>query len=369
MKRSRTYLLIINTVLATLLVVVFGAAAAVRWLNFSFLGSFRESGGEGGVRLQLVDEESAVIEVVEKVGPSVVSILVGKISWNPVTGPEKIEGGIGTGFIVGKDGLILTNRHVVNDINANYTVVLENDKEYPVEEVFRDPFNDLAILKIKATGLTPLELGNSDELKVGQKVVAIGNALGRFSNTVTSGIVSGIGRGVTASSGIFGSSEMLENVIQTDAALNPGNSGGPLLNLASEVVGVNVAISQGAENIGFSIPINAVKPMLDNFRKHGRIVRPFLGVSYVIIGEDLARLRGLPQGAFVREVVPNSPADGVGLRASDIITALGGKPVSERTPLAALIREKEVGDKVELKINRNGEEIALQATLGEAPTE
>ena len=369
MKRSRTFFLIINTILVTLLVVVFGVAAAVHWLGPSLSSLFgRESSGEG-IRLQVVDEESAVIKVVDAAGPSVVSVVVGKISWNPFTGPEKVEGGIGTGFIVGEDGIILTNRHVVSDANASYTVVLNDGKEYPVKKIFRDPFNDLAVLKINASGLKPLRLGDSDKLRVGQRVVAIGNALGKFSNTVTAGVVSGIGRGITASSGFLGSTETLENVIQTDAALNPGNSGGPLLNLSAEVVGINVAVTQGAENIGFAIPINVVKPTLENFRKHGRIVRPFLGVSYVMIGKDLSRLRDLPQGAFIREVVTDSPADKAGVAPADIIVALDGKPVNERTPLAFLIREKEVGDRVELKVNRNGEEITLWATLGEAPTE
>lgn len=359
MSRSHSCFLIFNTVLATLLVIVFATAAAVRWAGPSLSSLLERS---------VVEEESAVIKVVEEASPSVVSIVVGKISWNPFSGPEKVESGIGTGFIVGQDGLILTNRHVVADANANYTVVLNDKKEYPVKKIFRDAFSDLAILKIDATGLAPVKLGDSDNLKVGQTVVAIGNALGRFSNTVTTGVVSGIGRGVTTSSGFFGVTETLENVIQTDAALNPGNSGGPLLNLSSEVIGINVAVTRGAENIGFAIPINAAKPVLENFRKHGRIVRPFLGVRYIIIGEDLSRLRDLPQGAFIREVVPGSPADEAGLAPSDIIVALDGVPVTEKQPLAELLREKEVGERVALKVNRSGEEITLDATLGEAPT-
>ena len=205
-------------------------------------------------------------------------------------------------------------------------------------------------------------------MKVGQTAVAIGNALGKFSNTVTVGVVSGIGRGVRASSG-FGRSEVLDDVIQTDAALNPGNSGGPLLNLSGEVVGINVATTTGAENIGFSIPINAVKPVLDDFKVRGRIVRPFLGIEYVIITEDLSVLRKLPQGAFVQRVVEGTPAAEVGLKTGDIITKIDGEDINGENTLAQVIRGHKVGDKLVLTIDRNGEISTLNATLGEAPNQ
>lgn len=375
MNKQSSIKIIFNTILVTVLVIVVAAAAAVRWAGPQFSSFLANIGGEmrlteRTVEKKVVSEETAIIDVVEEASPSVVSILVGKVSWNPFTGPEKIEGGIGTGFIVGKDGIILTNRHVVSDGNANYTVVLSNDQEYEVKEIHRDAFNDLAILKIDAPNLDPLELGDSDALKVGQKVVAIGNALGEFPNAVTTGVVSGIGRGITASSSpLGGSTEMLENVIQTDAALNPGNSGGPLLNLSAEVIGINVAISRGAENIGFAIPINSVKSMLENFRKHGRIIRPFLGIRYALITEDLARMNELPEGVYIQEVVDDTPADKAGLQASDIITKFAGEAVTEENTLADIIRGKEVGDTVSIEVYRNGETRNIQATLEEAPSE
>ena len=316
---------------------------------------------------KVVSEESAVIEVVEEASGAVVSIVAKQVVFSPFTGPAVEEGGIGTGFIVESDGLILTNKHVVSAENARYRVVLKDGTDYPVEEIHRDPFVDLAILRIKASGLPTVKLGDSSQLKVGQTVIAIGNALGRFTNTVTVGVVSGIGRGITASSG-FGQSEVLDDVIQTDAALNPGNSGGPLLNLSGEVIGINVATTSGAENIGFSIPINAVKPVLADFKAKGRIVRPFLGVEYVIVTEDLSVLRKLPQGAFIQRVVKDTPAEEAGLKAGDIIIKVDGEDINEENTLAQAIRKHKVGDSLRLTIDRNGRQLELTAVLGEAPT-
>jgi len=318
-------------------------------------------------RQKVVSEESAVIEVVEKASPAVVSIAAQQVVFSPFTDPSTEDNSIGTGFIVEGNGLILTNKHVVAAENARYRVILKDGTDYEVQEIHRDPFVDLAILKIAASGLPTVTLGDSSTLKVGQTAVAIGNALGKFSNTVTVGVVSGIGRGITASSG-YGQSEVLDDVIQTDAALNPGNSGGPLLNLSGEVVGINVATTSGAENIGFSIPINAVKPVLDDFKVKGRIVRPFLGVEYVIVTEDLSVLRKLPQGAFIQKVVSGTPADEVGLKAGDIITKIDDEAINEKHTLAQVIRSHKVGDKLVLTVDRNGEVLTITATLGEAPT-
>jgi len=317
---------------------------------------------------KIVSEESAVIEVVEKASPAVVSIAAKQVVFSPFTGPATEDNSIGTGFIVDANGLVLTNKHVVAAENARYRVILKDGTDYEVQEIHRDPFVDLAILKISASGLPTVMLGDSSTLKVGQTAVAIGNALGKFSNTVTVGVISGIGRGITASSG-FGQSEVLDDVIQTDAALNPGNSGGPLLNLTGEVIGINVATTSGAENIGFSIPINAVKTVLADFKVKGKIVRPFLGVEYVIVTEDISVLRKLPQGAFIQRVVDGTPAAAAGLKAGDIITKIDGKDINEKNTLAQMIRQHKVGDKMVLTVDRNGQKLELTASLGEAPNQ
>jgi len=264
---------------------------------------------------------------------------------------------------------VVTNKHVVADTQAKYRVITKDDKEYEVKKIYRDPVNDLAILKIDpdvTSGLKPVELGDSDKLKVGQFVIAIGTALGQFRHTVTTGVISGLGRGITAGSPFEGYVERLDNVIQTDAAINPGNSGGPLLNSAGQVIGVNVAVAAEGQNIGFALPINLVKESLANFEKTGRFERPFLGVRYRMISQDLALLNDVPQGAYVVEVVENSPADKAGIKEGDIITKLDGQPVREKDGgLAKLIAQKKIGDTVRLTIWRDGEQKEVTATLEE----
>lgn len=317
---------------------------------------------------RVVTEEEAVMAVVRQSSPAVVSVVQSKVVLDLFSGPLSQKQGIGTGFIIRENGVILTNRHVVSDLNAEYSVVMADGTEYQVEEIHRDTAYDLAIIKIAASGLPTLILGDSDQIKVGQSVVAIGNALGRLSNTVTKGVVSGIGRGVTAGSGYGGGIEKFDDVIQTDAAINPGNSGGPLLNLSSEVVGINVAVASGAENIGFSIPINLVKSAVEQFERTGKIVRPFLGVFYYLITEDAAKVQNLPQGVFVQEVFAGSGAARAGVKAGDVITALDDHLISEKNSLAKIILKYKVGDKVSLTVVRGGKTITLPAILGEAPT-
>ena len=315
----------------------------------------------------VVEEESATIDIVEETSPAVVSIVAKTVGFDIFKGPTSEEQSIGTGFIIDKSGIILTNRHVVDGANVSYSVVTKEKEMYEVENIELDLTHDLAILKVDAKDLPTVELGNSDSLKVGQKVIAIGNALGQFDNTVTTGVVSGLGRLVTASSGgSFGSSEVLENIIQTDAALNPGNSGGPLLDYGGNVVGINVAVTRGAENIGFAIPIDLVKPVVENFQQNGRIVRPFLGVEYVMISSELSKLRDIPEGAYIQSVVRNTPASEAGLKAGDILVKMDGEQLSSSNTLAKVIGSKEVGDEVTLSIVRGEEEKSLKATLEEA---
>ncbi|MEK7182760.1 MAG: trypsin-like peptidase domain-containing protein, partial [Patescibacteria group bacterium] len=278
-------------ILASLL----GGAVADRLFGIKPLDKlFPRSGGlrTGEVEQKILTEESVVIDVAERVSPSVVTISRESprrrvLQFSPFGGlGVREEGGeqdIATGFIISVEGLIVTNKHVVSETGVQYKVITKDDKEFVVEKIYRDPANDLSILKVSPTAasiLEPVELGDSSNLKVGQFVIAIGTALGEFRHTVTTGVISGLGRGITAGTPFEGFVERLDNVIQTDAAINLGNSGGPLLNSAGQVIGVNVAVAAGAENVGFAIPINVVKDSIQNFEQTGRFSRPFLGVRY-----------------------------------------------------------------------------------------
>lgn len=367
-------------VLAIFLAVFFGGIGAVTYpawyQNLPFSSSLPDflkpipqvktivSNGQEIIRTV---EESAVIDVVEKASPAVVSILAETVEFDFQKGPVTSQQGIGTGFIIDPDGIVLTNDHVVSDKSIEYTVLTSEGKKYPVKKIGRDPGNDFAILEIDAKDLPTIKFGDSDTLKVGQKVVAIGNALGRFGNTVTVGVVSGIGRGITASSTFGASAATLEDVIQTDAALNPGNSGGPLLDLSGNVVGINFAISQNAENIGFVIPINKVKNIIDEYKKTGRIVKPFIGIQYELITKDVASVENLPEGAFVRQVLPNTPGDSAGIRTGDVIVKVNDTDINESSTLASVLTKYKVGDTIELEVNRDGDTLKIKVKLGEAP--
>lgn len=341
-------------------------------------------------KLQIVNEESVITKVVEETSSSVVTISVVKsrkigriFEINPfdpfdifrqspnLRGEQPTVQDIGTGFIVSKDGLIVTNKHVVSDSGVKYRVITGDDKEYQIEKIYRDPSNDLAIIKISASGLKPVELGDSGKLKVGQMAIAIGTALGEFRNTVTVGVISGLGRGITAGSPFEGYVERLDDVIQTDAAINPGNSGGPLLNSAGQVIGVNIAVSSEGQNIGFALPINVVKSLLTEFNKSGgRFERPFLGVRYRMITRDLAIMYEIPQGAYVQEVVADSPADKGGIQEEDVIVEIGGQKVTEDNGgLAKIIAGKKSGDQVTVTVWRNGETVELKVTIGQTSGE
>ncbi|GAB4219982.1 MAG: trypsin-like peptidase domain-containing protein [Candidatus Microgenomates bacterium] len=333
----------------------------------------------------IVIEESVITQVVEKAIPSVVTVGVSTTisqgdyfqldPFNPfmpfrrIPGQQKkVEKNIGSGFIVSKDGLIITNKHVVSDQDVSYQVLTNDGKKYNVEKIYRDPLNDLAILKINGNNFKPLELGDSNNLKLGQLVIAIGTPLGEFTNTVTSGIISGLGRGITAGSPFEGFVEKLDNVIQTDAAINPGNSGGPLLNSKGQVIGVNTAIAQEGQNIGFAIPVNVVKNLLDKFEKNGgNFSRPFLGVRYKMIDKQTAILNDVVEGAYVIEVVTNSPAQKAGIQEEDIIIEFDGKKIdtNDDQGLAKLIIDKKVGQTITLKIWRNKEIKIINVTLEE----
>ncbi|OGD87161.1 hypothetical protein A2870_03345 [Candidatus Curtissbacteria bacterium RIFCSPHIGHO2_01_FULL_41_11] len=326
---------------------------------------------------RIVDEESDVIDVVERVSPSVVSIAIENrqifdpFGFGQESGSK--ESGIGTGFVVSGEGLILTNKHVVSDRSEKYIAILKgsdgSEKKYDVKKIDLDPFNDLALVQIDERDLTPLELGDSDHLKVGQRVIAIGNALGRFENTVTTGVVSGLGRGVAPIDPTTGIAERLDDLIQTDAAINPGNSGGPLVNSGGQVIGINSAVAN-AQNIGFAIKINIAKQLIEDFQKSGgKITRPQLGVRYTHVSRDVAILNSVPEGEYVREVVKGSAADSAGVKVGDIITNLDDQKLTDENSLAKVIRSKKVGDQLKVRVWRDGKTIDLVATLLEASTE
>lgn len=381
--------------------------------NFSSLFSFSRNPeilNTDNVTLRVVSEESAVIDAVKKAGPAVVSIIISsdvpiveryyeKVPFSDnldpfgffrdftftvpryrQNGTEKQRIGAGTGFLVGDDGYILTNKHVVENESAEYTVITHDQKKFTGRVLARDPLNDIAVMKIESDVKFPfLELGDSENLQIGQTVIAIGYALGRFDNTVSKGVISGLYRTIDAFSGngTQQSSEHLEGIIQTDAAINPGNSGGPLLNLAGQVIGMNVAIVQGSQNVGFTLPINDIKVVYNSVKEHGRIVRPMLGVRYLLIDEDIAKQKSLSvisgalimRGEDVRElaVIPGSPADKAGLKENDIILEVDGVPVDRDHSLASLLRSKKVGDVTRLKVLREKEELLFEVLLEEMP--
>lgn len=333
-------------------------------------------------------QEQKIIDVVKENSPSVVSIVISQevpvysYSSDPFgffyqrqqTGTEKQEVGSGTGFIVSEDGMVVTNKHVAYDDKAEYMAIMANGKEYPIKILAKDPVQDLAIMKIQSSEkFKPLTLGNADDIQVGQTVIAIGNALGEFENTVSVGVISGLGRTVVASGGTFGS-ETLEDIIQTDAAINHGNSGGPLLNLKGEVIGINTAIASTGQSIGFAISIDKAKKDVEQVKTLGKISYPFVGVRYVLVDETVAKEKKLSvdYGALVirgndgeAAISPDSPAETAGIQENDIILEMGGEKITERNSLSKIISKYNPKQAVDLKILRNGEEINKTLVLGE----
>lgn len=353
-----------------------------------------------------VDYEERIINAVEKAAPGVIAIAISRDvpviercrgQFNPFgdlppelrdffgdfgpfesegqcqKGTRKEEVGGGSGFIISSDGMVLTNKHVVADKNAEYTVLTNDGKKFPATVLARDPVQDLAVLKINPGGvsLPVLTLGDSDAVKLGQTVIAIGNALGEFRNTVSLGIISGLARNIVAGGG--GVTEALEGVIQTDAAINPGNSGGPLLNLLGEVIGINTAVAQGAQNVGFALPINKAKRDIESVKRTGKITVPYLGVRYVMVTEDIAERDKLSvkEGALLRgteegpAVLRDSPAAQAGLQAEDIILEVNGEKLSTERSLGSVIQKYKVGDALRLKVRRGAETLTLSVTLKE----
>jgi len=337
-------------------------------------------------------EKSPIIEVAKKVCPAVITIVITKdlpkiegFYFFPFGGQrfimpkfnkkrERTKIGGGSGFIISPDGYVITSSHVVVDQEADYTVIFEPKKKYPAKVVSRDPINDVAILKIKAKNLPYLEFGDSEKIELGQTVIAVGNALGEFHDTVSTGVISGLSRYITAYSGLAKQAERLKGLIQTDAAINPGNSGGPLVDIEGKVIGINTAMVMGAQNIGFAIPINYVKQDLEEVKKYGKVRRPFLGVRYVLLNKMIAEKNKLPVNCgalIIRErlgespVVKGSAADRAGLKEYDIILECNGEKITEKNPLANMLQKFKIGEKISLKILREGKEIILKVKLEE----
>lgn len=374
-KQPRSFLIILLALVAGFVGGRFGSSSSVTSL----------SNANSATKQQIVStEEDVIASTAETVGKSVVSITVS----STVEGQDFFgfrqsyqQQGAGTGIIISNKGIIITNKHVVSGDADSVSVTLVDGTVLDASVIARDTRNDVAFIKItdtKGKELVPAKLGDSGTLKVGQKVIAIGNALGEFQNTVTSGIVSGYGREITAGDG--GSSEDLTNLIQTDAAINQGNSGGPLVNLSGEVIGINTAITSSAsgQSLGFAIPVNDIKAQMASVLEKGKIERPYLGVRYRAIDERYAFVYNLPvqKGAYLAPsedgstaIIKGSPADKAGLEDKDIITKIDDTEIDEKNDLVTILSSKKVGDVVRLTVLRVGKELSVSATLEVAPGE
>ncbi|MFH1620781.1 MAG: trypsin-like peptidase domain-containing protein [Patescibacteria group bacterium] len=353
------------------------------------------------VKGKLPVEEESVIKIVKQTQPAVVAVIVTATAANiknyvdilefdpfdPYSpfqiAPEqqapkgKQQVGGGSGFFVSSDGLIVTNKHVVDFEGAEFSVMTYDGKELPAKVLATDPVLDIAFLKVEGSGFSHLDFADSDAVVPGQTVIAIGNALGEFTNTVTKGVISGLNRRIIAGNGP--ESELIEEAIQTDAAINPGNSGGPLIDLSGEVVGLNTAVSEQGRLLGFALPSNLIERDVENIIKYGRISRPFLGVRYQLISQDIIEANQLKvdHGALIMRgqnrnelaIAPGSPADQAGLVENDIILEVDGIRVDEAHSLSSLIGRRFVGDEVTLKIYHAGTEEEVKATLEEMKTE
>lgn len=308
-------------------------------------------------------------QVVEKVSKGVVSIAKTTKS-NSSLENNGVFDTIGTGFVVESNGIVITNQHVVSDLDATYQIVTQENKKYSVKSIVRDDVNDIALLVVDGSGLTTIAMGDSEKIKVGETVIAIGTPLGEFPGSVTVGVISGLKRSVAAGGGFWESKKSYDNVIQTDAAVNPGNSGGPLLNLSAEVIGVNFATTGSADNISFALPINLVKQRVAEYKQFGKFITPYLGVNYRTITKQEATYFGVNAGALVRGVAKDSPAEKAGLRVNDIITKINNVELS--TTLAEALAKLKVGDEVMITVTRTeqsgtSQTLTLKAILVERP--
>ena len=305
----------------------------------------------------LSDEQQGILAV-RMVKTAVVNI-VGVASTSPNSSGVTIipDNGVeGTGFVISSDGLIVSNNHVVSDTSLKYTVMFSDGTEYDATVLGMDKFDDVALLKISAQNLPTVKLGDSDALETGQSVFAIGNSLGRYQNTVTRGVVSGLGRSVESPTDA-GSGPRMQQLIQTDAAINPGNSGGPLINMAGEVVGMNTLIDTQGEGLGFAIPSNTIKDVVQQLETFGKASRPYLGVSFMTLNNffTAGKAWGVTQGAYLVDVVTGGPADAAGLKQGDIVTAINHHPLTETNELDVAVSGYQAGNQILMTYNRAGQ--------------
>lgn len=343
--------LLVGAVAISLVSAVIGGYVSNRWFDETTKSTITSAG-------TVTKDSQALAEVIKEVAPSVVSITTSNQS-------------AGSGIVLSSDGLIMTNKHVVSDDGVVYSAVTSDGTIYKNAKVLaRDPYNDVAFIKVDAKNLKPAKLSDSDTYVVGQRVVAIGNALGQFQNTATEGIISGYGRSIQAGDSSGGNTETLTNLIQTDAAINPGNSGGPLVTSAGEVIGMNTATAGNAQNIGFSIPISEIKNQIKSIQETGKIVRPYLGVRYVPLTPELAERNGLSvdYGAYLTSIVEGSPAAKTGLQADDIITKINNDELTATNSLQGLLAKYQVGDEITITYVRDDKTATVKVRLEEAPT-
>lgn len=371
-RRKKTITSYLVAVVVTMLLTSAGLAGAF------LVGQNYNASSLDQKRQTVLQEGDVIADVAQRVSPSVVSIVAEQESTiNSLYFGDRtrISQAAGTGLIIDSNGLILTNKHVVPEGTSTVEVVTSDGTKYEKAEIIgRDPLNDIAIIKVNnPKNFVAAPLADSDRVRTGQKVITIGNALGQFQNTVTSGIISGLGRPIQAGDETDGSSEQLTNLFQTDAAINSGNSGGPLLNFNGEVIGINTAVAADAQNIGFSIPINEAKGIIESVKKSGKVSRPYIGVKYNMLTVDAAKERNLSvqKGAYISKdadaIVSGSPAEKAGLKPGDVITKVSTVEITETTSLSSAIGRFKVGETVEFTIVRDNKSQKVKITLAEAP--
>lgn len=375
-KTSRNIKIIVVTIFIVLVATI-TTSMVIRGMDIGQDIARTSTTDNDGNSKEFTGEAGSIEGISKKLSPSVVSVLTTSETSGGLFFSSGETAGAGTGVIVSKDGYILTNKHVVEGSKEISVVLATGDTYENVQIVAQDPLNDIAFIKIDGVeDLSPAELGDSKTLKIGQQVIAIGNALGQYQNSVTSGIISGTNRSVMASRGVGSRAEQLTDMVQTDASINSGNSGGPLVNATGQVIGINTAVASNAQGIGFAIPIGATKGMLNQILETGEAKRAFIGVNYIQITPEVAKRYDLEvkNGAYIytengQAVVSGGPAARAGIRSKDIITKINGVEVGEKGSVGSLTAEYKAGDRIKVTILRSGQEREVTVELGSYPNQ